>query len=185
MKFSIDGSRSFYNYFREGGDWDKVISNILSLKENVPQASINPVITVTNMQSARLKEIYEDFKIFSKPEDYSMCEVIHPDILNPKHLPKELKLKYMQDWNEHFKTLPNKEIPFAIESADFTVAMMLSDGDESQWDAFCKYTDRLDEIFGKRVFDYFPEWENIDDQMDHPIYYMLLLLLYQPRLELY
>ena len=88
-----------------------------------------------------------------------MCEVIHPDILNPKHLPRELKLKYMQDWNEHFKTLPQEEIPFAIESADFTVAMMLSDGDESQWDAFCKYTDRLDEIFGKRVFDYFPEWE--------------------------
>ena len=57
----------------------QVISNILSLKENVPQASINPVITVTNMQSARLKEIYEDFKIFSTQDIFIyifiLCQV--------------------------------------------------------------------------------------------------------------
>lgn len=159
LKFSIDGSRSFYNYFREGGDWDRVIGNIHSLQTGVPHALIHPVITVSNMQTARLVEIYEDFKIFSKPENYSMCEVLRPDMLNPKHLPKELKLRYLRDWNNFFKSLPNEEIRHAYECADFSVAMLTSEGSDEEWDKFCKYTDQLDNIFGKRVFDYFPEWE--------------------------
>lgn len=160
LKFSIDGSASFYDYFREGGNWDRVIKNILSLKEGLPQASINPVITVTSMQSARLIEIYNDFKTFSKPENYSMCEVLRPDMLNPIHLPQPLKDRYLKEWNDFVETLPEEEHHFAHEVGDFTVAMLSSpDRDEKEWDNFCRYTDRLDEIFGKRVFDYFPEWE--------------------------
>ena len=56
-------------------------------------------------------------------------------------------------------SLPNEEIRHAYECADFSVAMLTSEGSDEEWDKFCKYTDQLDNIFGKRVFDYFPEWE--------------------------
>lgn len=160
LKFSIDGSASFYNYFREGGNWGRVIKNILSLKEGLPQASINPFITVSNMQSARLVEIYNDFKTFSHPEKYGMCEVLSPEMLNPIHLPTPLKVRYLQEWYDFFYSLPKEERKHAEHVGDFTVAMLSSpDRSQDKWDEFCRYTDRLDEIFGKRVFDYFPEWE--------------------------
>lgn len=159
LKFSIDASKSFYEYFREGGNWDVVMKNIKRLKDEVPQTSVHPVITVTSMQAARLKEIYQEFKEFADPRDFDMCEVISPDILNPKYLPNELKLKYFQDWNSFVKTLPKEEMNVASFVGDFTTSSLLQDGDEAKWDEFCRYTDRLDEIFGKRVFDYFPEWE--------------------------
>ena len=160
LKFSIDGSASFYNYFREGGNWNRVVDNITTLSKKLPNASIMPVITVSNMQSARLIEIYNDFKIFAKPEQYSMCEVLRPEMLNPIHLPQDLKDTYLFEWEEFVHSLPNNEQDVAHRVGDFTVAMLSSsDRDENEWDKFCKYTDRLDTIFGKRVFDYFPEWE--------------------------
>ena len=89
-----------------------------------------------------------------------MCEVLRPDMLNPIHLPQALKDRYLKEWNDFVETLPEEEHHFAHEVGDFTVAMLSSpERNEKEWDNFCRYTDRLDEIFGKRVFDYFPEWE--------------------------
>jgi hypothetical protein len=89
-----------------------------------------------------------------------MCEVLRPDMLNPINLPQELKDRYLQEWNDFVATLPDDELHAAHEVGDFTVAMLSAkERNQDEWDNFCRYTDRLDEIFGKRVFDYFPEWE--------------------------
>lgn len=160
LQFSMDASKSFYNYFREGGDYDNVVKNVTSMTNKLKNLAVCPVITVSTFQAARMPEIFEDFKTFSRPSKFTVGEVTRPEQLNPMHLPKELKERYLAEWDEWYKDLSDVHKKHADRIGNFSNTMMRNaEGDPKQWDAFCKYTDRLDELFGKRVFDYFPEWE--------------------------
>ena len=80
--------------------------------------------------------------------------------MNPIHMPRGLKDRYLNEWYDWMYTVDAEDRFHGKRVANFPIAMMKSDeGDPEMWDKFCKYTDRLDEIFGKRVFDYFPEWK--------------------------
>jgi len=158
LKVSMDGSKSFYNYFREGGDWDTVIKNIHSFKE-LPNITVSPVVTIANMQAARMPEIYNDFtEINPNPKWFEAGEVLHPDTLNPVHLPKPLKERYLKEWEDFTDGLSNSA--HANRIGDFAIRMLESnDGDQNVWKKFCSYSDQLDKIHNKNIFDYFPEWE--------------------------
>ena len=158
LKVSMDGSKSFYNYFRQGGDWDTVIKNIEYFKQ-LPNIRISPIVTVSNMQAARMPEIYNDFfELNSNPKSFEAGEVLHPSMLNPIHLPNPLKEKYLTQWNDFRNGLSNSS--HADRLAKFTVKMLSSDqGDPNIWNNFCQYTNKLDRVHNKNIFDYFPEWE--------------------------
>ena len=158
LKVSLDGSKSFYNYFREGGDWDNVIANIKSFRE-LPNVRIGPIVTISNMQAARLPEVYKDyFELDPNPRNFEAGEVIHPNMLNPVHLPNALKQRYLKEWLEFRNSLTDTE--HADRIANFAVHMFKTEQrDELAWKQFCSYTDKLDRVHNKRVFDYFPEWE--------------------------
>lgn len=160
LKFSLDADRHFYDYFREGGSYQRVRDNIESLRKDLPKASFEIVISTSNMQAARFANIYDEFKEITQPENFIMCEVQQPKIISPFVLPNELKETYLDNWNSYVSTLDTGEQHIANELAEFPVRCMEDRNfNEEDWDKFCKYTDRLDNIFNKRVFDYFPEWE--------------------------
>ncbi len=160
LQFSIDASESFYNYFREGGDWDRVKNNVTELTGVLPHVSVNPVITISMFQAARMPEILTDLKQYSPTRKFTSGEVLRPDFMNPIHMPRGLKDRYLNEWYDWMYTVDAEDRFHGKRVANFPIAMMKSDdGDPEMWDKFCKYTDRLDEIFEKRVFDYFPEWE--------------------------
>lgn len=160
LQFSIDASAKFYNYFREGGDWDKVKKNVTELTGVMNNVSVNPVITISTFQAARMPEILTDINQFAPMHKFTSGEVLRPEFMNPIHLPRKLKDRYLNEWEEYIDKLDDENKSHAIRVANFPIATMKSnDGDSEMWDKFCKYTDRLDKIFGKRVFDYFPEWE--------------------------
>ena len=160
LKVSMDGSKSFYNYFREGGDWDKVIDNVISIDDACENVTLHPVVTVSHHQGARLSEIYEDFlKYFGEPTLFNAGEVLHPESMNLVHMPRPLKDRYLNDWLSYKEKLYDPA-NWADRVGDFSVKMFKSkDGDPKQWENFCRYTDALDKIHKKNVFDYFPEWE--------------------------
>ena len=160
LQFSIDASESFYNYFREGGDWDRVKKNVTELTGVLPHVSVNPVITISTFQAARMPEIMTDLKQFAPTHKFTSGEVLRPDFMNPIHMPRGLKDRYLQEWEDWMSNASDTDKKHGERVANFPVATMKSDeGNPEMWDRFCKYTDRLDEIFGKRVFDYFPEWK--------------------------
>lgn len=159
LKVSMDGSKSFFNYFRQGGDWDTCITNLKSFNE-LPNIRIGPIVTISNMQAARMPEIYNDyFQINSNPKSFEAGEVLHPDMLNPVHLPKPLKERYLEEWENFRNGLSNST--HADRIGNFAVQMLKSnEGNPKVWKDFCSYTDKLDRIHNKKVFDYFPEWED-------------------------
>ena len=74
-------------------------------------------------------------------------------------MPRPLKDRYLNDWLSYKEKLYDPE-HWADRVGDFSVKMFKSkDGDPKQWENFCRYTDALDKIHKKNVFDYFPEWE--------------------------
>ena len=158
LKVSMDGSRSFYNYFRQGGDWDRVMENMNSFKQ-LPNLRLAPFVTIANMQAARMPEIYNDFKeINSNPKWFEAGEVIHPDFLNPVHLPQPLKERYLKEWEDFTDGLSNSS--HAERIGRFAIAMLESNkSNPNAWKTFCAYSDQLDKIHNKNIFDYFPEWE--------------------------
>lgn len=160
LKFSLDSDRHFYDYFREGGDYQRVRDNIEQLKQDLPKASIEIVISTTNMQAARFANIYDEFKEITSPENFTMCEVQQPKIYTPYVLPNELKEIYLNNWKNYVQTLDEDEQHIANELSIFPVRCLEDRNfDAETWHEFCVYTDKLDKINGKRVFDYFPEWE--------------------------
>lgn len=156
LKFSLDASKSFYNYFRQGGDWDTVISNVTSLKEK-SNCNIFPVVTVSNMQAGRLPEIYNDFEKITDSENFSVCPVLTPSYLDPKHLPTKLKENYMSNITRFKNTLASTTDFDRI--SEFAVKTMSQERNPKMWKKFCEYTDSLDKIHSKKVFNYFPEYE--------------------------
>ena len=157
LKVSLDGSRSFYNYFRQGGDWDTVVKNIKAFEE-LPNVRIAPIVTISNMQAARMPEIYKDyFEITADPKRFNSGEVVHPDYTNPSHFPEPLKQKYLKECEEFRETLSDPKHFDRI--SDFAIRMLKKEGSEEAWKTFCSFTDKLDKIHNKRAFDYFPEWE--------------------------
>lgn len=159
IKFSIDGSKSFYEYFREGANWNRVSKNIQHFKDNL-DVRIVCAITVSNMQSARMPEIYNDLREFCNPGLYNTGAVLFPDMLNPIHIPQPLKIQYLKECENFIDNLPQHEKRNCTKLFDFPMTMFRNnDGNEEQWDKFCRFTDRLDQIHKKNIFEYFPEWE--------------------------
>jgi len=158
LKVSMDGSKSFFHYFRQGGDWDTSVANLNTFK-SIPNVRVGPIVTISNMQAARMPEIYNDyFEINSNPRSFEAGEVLHPNMLNPVHIPPALKKRYLDEWEDFRNGLSNSA--HADRIGNFAVRMLKSnDGDPKAWRDFCMYTDRLDRVHNKRIFDYFPEWE--------------------------
>ena len=157
LKVSMDGSKSFFNYFRQGGDWDTTVSNVKSFA-SLPNIRISPIVTISIFQAARMPEIYTDFHEINKnTNSFSAGEVLHPPMLNPIHLPKPLKQKYLKEWEEFSNGLSRSKP--AKRLAEFSLKMLQSEVEDSKWIEFCQYTDQLDKIHNKNVFDYFPEWQ--------------------------
>ncbi|MDA9373847.1 twitch domain-containing radical SAM protein [bacterium] len=160
LKFSLDADEHFYNYFREGGNYQNVRNNIALLRNDLPKAEFEIVISTSNMQAARFKDIYREFKEITAPENFIMCEVINPSKISPTNLPTELKKRYLDEWKEYVSTLGEGEQQVANDLAEFPVRCLENENfDEVLWDEFCIYTDKLDRIANVSVFDYFPEWE--------------------------
>jgi organic radical activating enzyme len=160
LKVSLDASESFYSYFRQGGDWNTVLKNVMFFKQ-LPQLILSPICTISVFQSARMPEIYRDYLKITTADNFSAGEVLHPPVLNPWGLPDPLKIKYLEEWETFRESLPENEKPWADTFATFSVQMLKSQTKDQNrlWKDFCSYTDKLDKIHNKRVFDYFPEWE--------------------------
>ena len=160
---SLDAAGDVAESIRKGTDWDRIVRNIKTLKEQVPHAQfqITPTISIWN--------------VFDFPEffDYMINEgfitanssprfnlATNPWYANIMILPKHIKQGLMEKYKQHqVKYLDNQD----IQNGFNMILYNLSVGDENKGGIleFKKFNDELDEYRNETLEDIIPELKEV------------------------
>jgi len=162
IKLSLDASKEFYDYFRQGGTWkeassgvDRILNNLIQTNKKKVSISVSPTV----FQCLRFDDMYYDFKeLFQNWKinngKISVSDIFEPTYLKINNIHPDLK-KILIKQIEKSKIKIND--PMFDNMVDLTLKQLYQAGDIREWKNFCDMTQRLDKIHGKNVFDFFPE----------------------------
>jgi sulfatase maturation enzyme AslB (radical SAM superfamily) len=102
LRVSIDGDDKTFGYFRTNGDIDKVIANVQKL-HSLKNVEMSLTTTVSIYNITRLVDIVKFVNAAGGLFHTSIVQ--YPRAINPKVLPKSIKDKITQEWNDFKQTL--------------------------------------------------------------------------------
>lgn len=147
LAVSIDNLGPRNNYIRYGSDFEGVIANIARARA-LP--GINVVVScATGMLNAGdVHDIAEFFHRKGIVAKFNMCVINWPTFLQARHLPDELKRRYL----EKLESSPHR--------AQFAnvIRMIRQPRDESEFQTFLEYVGDLDRHRGTSWLDLWPEF---------------------------
>ena len=161
IRVSLDASGKRAEYLRSGTDWKLIEENFRYVKENLPDVNmgISSVFQLTN--ALHLPEFYQGFI------DRGVLDIIDlnnvfvipltgPEQLSSRILPKELKLKVEENWNNFLNGLP-EHIKLKGYVDNCIGYMNEEDLYDSNKKDFIDFTMSLDKIRNESFGDVFPE----------------------------
>lgn len=135
---SLDSMEKYNDYIRFGSDWDEIMNNF----ENI---MMTKNVNVTMNSTVSLLSIFhlDELLAFANEEKlrFNVYQVNHPEYLNVKHMPEELKNKLIHK----YKAYPD------------IINMLKQNGNNELFKKGLKYCIELDEIHGTNLFEIFPE----------------------------
>ena len=145
---SVDDIGPRNDYIRYGANFDEVIANIKTARE---MPGINVVVScATGMLNAGdvhdIAQYFHDIGIVAK---FNMCVITGPTFLQARHLPDELKKRYLAQIEDS----PRRE-QFAN-----VIKMIKQPRDEKEFQTFLEYIGDLDVHRGTSLLDLWPEFE--------------------------
>ncbi len=165
---SLDGIGNQFELLRKGANWDIVKNNILKIKSEVKNSTLNFFPTVGTMNSFHLTRLIEELvnlEVLTKPAHFEINYLHDPIYLNISILNKseraELKNHYVS-FLSNLKTKVDEELYLYIEKQlnDLVQYMESQDYTQHRTD-FQKFTLKLDQFRKEKTVYHFPELFNI------------------------
>ena len=159
IRVSIDADPNVYDYVRVRGDLPEAENNIRKALE-LPNVDISATCTTNLLNITRLCDVAKYFDSLGVRFHTSLVQF--PRALNPKLLPKELKQKVTQQWqqlrasNNYSKQTQNRWQKFG----DNVVHYMNGEDWYEHWHEFIQYTAAQDKHHNTNILDYYPEYKD-------------------------
>lgn len=106
LRVSLDGEESIYDYFRTGGNLDKVKDNIEKVS-HLTNVDMSLTITVSIYNITRLVDCAKFVNGLGGLFHTSLVQ--YPKPINPKVLPSDVKLKVTKEWQQFIDSIESSE----------------------------------------------------------------------------
>lgn len=168
IRISIDGDPECYSYVRAGGNLKKVEDNIIKLKLQLTNANISATCTTCLYNITRFINIIEYYTSLNVYFHTSLVQ--YPKALNIKLLPKHLKEKITNDFNNwlmYGKDIIKEKSNLDVEEqynrikkfGNNVINYMNAEDWHDQWQSFLDYSDVLDKHHKTNLFEVYPEYK--------------------------
>jgi hypothetical protein len=163
LSISIDDIEGPGEYFRFGLKWDKLVANILKVKRECPQVSIEITCTINLFNISRLPEIHGCLRELDiiQEHNFYMNFLLDPHELTVNQLPEVIKVhteKKLMDYLESLTNLvPEKDWQKLIHDFKLQIDFMKKKSDQGLQQKFLYRTRKLDKIRGNSFEKAYPE----------------------------
>jgi hypothetical protein len=167
---SVDAGKNIYPYFRHGGKWEKLKSNIEEFKKINDFTWIDTSITTSVYQILDIYDVFESILSLNCNLDASLVQT--PQYINPSILKYDFKDDVLKDFNKTEEML-NKSKSKVIEGTrgarywlkyifDYIDNTKL---DYSHYNRFLVYRKKSDQIWNQNFNDYFVNYQIDDNEL--------------------
>ena len=167
---SIDATPDIYPYIRVQGDINKVESNIKLAQDTLNNIELQATCTTSVLNMTRIVDVFKYFMQLNVRVHASLVQ--YPAALNPRILPKEVKVKITEEYNHFINNLDTivkdytnnkwwikyyqRRIP--VVGKKLIDYMNAKDLYESDWDKFKNYMQVQDKYNKTYILDFYPEF---------------------------
>ena len=170
MIISVDAGRTFYSYFRHGGTWDKLKSNIKEFKKLNDYTMIDVSCTTSIYQMLDIYDVFDSFLELECNFDASLVQT--PKYLDPTLLFLDFRKETMNDLERTRTMLEKSESRYvkrhrgAMFWFDYIVDYVTKFKPKyREFNRWLVYRKKSDEIWGQNFNDYFQNYKIEDDEL--------------------
>tara|TARA_B100000949_G_scaffold234913_1_gene255629 strand:+ start:4464 stop:5786 length:1323 start_codon:yes stop_codon:yes gene_type:complete len=170
---SVDSGKNIYPYFRHGGKWETLESNIKKFKEYNNFTSIDTSITTSIFQIMDIYDVFESLISLGCTFDASIVQT--PQYINPSILMHDFKEEVLKDFEKTEQLLRKyeKDVYRPVNQKrsgkfwfDYIVDYVLKTKlPYHQYNRFLIYRKKSDEIWGQNFNDYFKNYQIVDNEL--------------------
>ena len=174
---SVDAGRTFYSYFRHGGDWDKLKKNIEEYKKlnhvNIKdsKSTLDISCTTSIYQMLDIFDVFDSFRELNCSFDASLVQT--PKYLDPSLILSDYRKETEKDIEKTFKMLDknfdsstNKNGKYAHYWLNYIVKYIQNFRPKyKDFNRFLIYRKKSDEIWGQDFNDHFQNYQIEEDEL--------------------
>ncbi|MAT09055.1 MAG: hypothetical protein CL707_08150 [Chloroflexi bacterium] len=164
---SIDAGQKTYSYFRHGGNWDKLKSNIEEFKKINDFSHVDISCTTSIYQILEIKDLFESFNQLQCNFDASIVQT--PPYINPSIVMFEFEKDTLKDFKDTEEFIYNNIGPFRRNAKhwfDYIVSYVKNTKlNYNQYNRFLIYRKKSDELWGQNFNDYFQNYQIEDNEL--------------------
>ena len=164
---SVDAGRKIYPYFRHGGKWDKLKSNIENFKKINDFSHVDISCTTSIYQIMDLYDVFDSFFELNCSFDASIVQT--PKYINPSIIMFDFEKETLSDFEKIEYMLKNNKSKFKLKAmkwfrymTDYVKNTKLS---YNNFNRFLVYRKKTDEIWGQNFNDYFQNYQIEDNEL--------------------
>lgn len=167
---SVDAGKNIYSYFRNGGNWDKLKSNIQEFKKINDFTWIDTSITTSIYQVMDIYDIFESILELNCTLDASIVQT--PKYINPSILMHDFDTHVLSDFKKTEEMLNNSKFDHidGIRGAKYWLQYIFDYVSKTklkyqEFNRFLIYRKKSDEIWNQNFNDYFQNYQIIEDEL--------------------
>jgi hypothetical protein len=161
---SLDDMGNRAAVIRSGTDWAQVEQNIRDLKEQCPHIDfmISPTLSIMNIWNFTRFHRYMVESDFIQAKDFNLNILQGPDNYRIDMLPRDIKLRFKQEFEEHIEWLKDKDpIHRAIGGFEGAITFMMATDNSHLLPNFWSTVNDLDWSRNEDLLSVVPELECI------------------------
>lgn len=165
---SIDAMAQQGEYVRKGLDWEKFLSNMKMIRQQLPHVRLEIAPTISVFNVLKLGELHRFFvdEQLTEVNAIYLNVLSRPDYFNIKVLPKELKMEASQILNQHIQWLRQKGVSeVLISEFESVIEYMNQDSWEHLLPKLKQQLRLLDEMRAENYEDVFPALKQVLDRV--------------------
>lgn len=161
---SLEAGWEQLNYVRHGADWDTIVDNLRSIKNNCPHVviQIGPVVGILNVFHIRRMHEFLIKEQIIYPDNiyYNICN--YPVYYSITALPSNLKDKVKEHLTEYVQSVTALGAGSVVEDeVNKIITYMYSKDDSKYLDNFKDETARKDSFRNENFLEVFPEYKEL------------------------
>lgn len=165
---SIDGGKNIYEYFRKGGDWNKLLKNIKKFKKINFNTKKYITCTTSIFQILDIENIFESFLDIDLRMESSIVQ--SPLYLDPSLIMHEYGKEIMSDFDSTERMIlnhKNKKMKnnFLFNLKNIKNYLCNNKMNHRYFNKFLYYRDRMDHILDQNFNDYFSKFYFHDKEL--------------------
>lgn len=164
---SVDAGKRIYSYFRHGGEWDKLKSNIENFKKINDFTHVDISCTASIYQIMEIYDLFESFFELNCKFDASIVQT--PKYINPSIIMFDFEKETIKDFQITDELILNKSGTFSLNAKkwfDYIVDYVKNTKlNYNQFNRFLIYRKKSDEIWGQNFNDYFKNYQIENDEL--------------------